>query len=232
MLSGPWGGSGGNQWDDGIHSGIREITLVYSSCIDSIRVTYDYNVKPLLAEKHGGMGGTQSAQSHCDGGTMIYNGGVTGRKTGGVTALPVVENFIGFCLYTSFAHTTHSISQNFVVPLGGLDSIVWGFRWRWFGGGDVWWSRGSMLEVEFRRISLTGFRSYASRSQTGASQSRQSTDCHKFDSWKNLTSHLPRACLMLALAGFPSSLKVESCPSEIILDDLLALDSIERFDLE
>ncbi|GKB29374.1 hypothetical protein Tco_0868775, partial [Tanacetum coccineum] len=29
--------------------------------------------------------------------------------------------------------------------------------------------------VEFRRISLTGFRSCASRSQTGASQSRQST---------------------------------------------------------
>nr|GEX11544.1 hypothetical protein [Tanacetum cinerariifolium] len=26
--------------------------------------------------------------------------------------------------------------------------------------------------------------------------------CHKFDSWKNLTSHLPRACLMLALVGF------------------------------
>nr|GEW55666.1 retrovirus-related Pol polyprotein from transposon TNT 1-94 [Tanacetum cinerariifolium] len=26
-----------------------------------------------------------------------------------------------------------------------------------------------------------------------------------FDSWKNLTSHLPRACLMLALAGFLSS---------------------------
>nr|GFA32670.1 hypothetical protein [Tanacetum cinerariifolium] len=61
-------------------------------------------------------------------------------------------------------------------------------------------------QVEFRRISLTGFRSCASRSQTGASQSRQSTDCHKFDSWKNLISHLPRACLMLALAGFPSSL--------------------------
>nr|GFA94788.1 DNA-directed RNA polymerase IV subunit 1 isoform X1 [Tanacetum cinerariifolium] len=61
--------------------------------------------------------------------------------------------------------------------------------------------------VEFRRISLTGFRSCASRSQIEASQSRQSTDCHKFDSWKNLTSHLPRACLMLALAGFPSSLR-------------------------
>ncbi|GKC99587.1 hypothetical protein Tco_1169862, partial [Tanacetum coccineum] len=30
--------------------------------------------------------------------------------------------------------------------------------------------------VGFRRISLTGFRSCASRSQTGASQSRQSTE--------------------------------------------------------
>nr|GEY86350.1 hypothetical protein [Tanacetum cinerariifolium] len=89
------------------------------------------------------------------------------------------------------------------------------------------------VPVEFRRISLTWFRSYASRSQTGAPQSRQSMDCHKFDSWKNLTSHLPRACLMLALAGFPSTLKkVESCPSEIILNDLLALDSIVRFDFE
>nr|GEX74316.1 hypothetical protein [Tanacetum cinerariifolium] len=52
-----------------------------------------------------------------------------------------------------------------------------------------------------------GLRSYAIRSQTEASQSRQSMDCHKFDSWKNLTSHLPIACLMLALAGFPSSLE-------------------------
>ncbi|GJY29142.1 hypothetical protein Tco_0404909 [Tanacetum coccineum] len=33
-----------------------------------------------------------------------------------------------------------------------------------------------IFEVEFGRISLTGFRSCASRSQTGASQSRQSTD--------------------------------------------------------
>nr|GEW47549.1 reverse transcriptase [Tanacetum cinerariifolium] len=51
------------------------------------------------------------------------------------------------------------------------------------------------------------FRSCAGHSQTEASQSRQSTDRHKFNSWKNLTSHLPRACLMLALVGFPSSLR-------------------------
>nr|GFC55203.1 hypothetical protein [Tanacetum cinerariifolium] len=34
--------------------------------------------------------------------------------------------------------------------------------------------------VEFRRISLTGFRSCASRSQTRASQSRQSTEISIF----------------------------------------------------
>ncbi|GKA46552.1 branched-chain amino acid aminotransferase 2, chloroplastic-like protein [Tanacetum coccineum] len=35
---------------------------------------------------------------------------------------------------------------------------------------------GNYFKVEFRRISLIGFRSCASRSQTGASQSRQSTE--------------------------------------------------------
>ncbi|GJW88202.1 hypothetical protein Tco_0163542 [Tanacetum coccineum] len=38
------------------------------------------------------------------------------------------------------------------------------------------------LKVEFRRISLTWFRNCASRSQTGASQSRQSTNCKNDDS--------------------------------------------------
>ncbi|KAI3766486.1 hypothetical protein L2E82_16549 [Cichorium intybus] len=59
---GPWGGNRGTYWDDGIHNGIREITLVYGSCIDSICVTYDEFAKPFLAEKHGGMGGTKAAQ--------------------------------------------------------------------------------------------------------------------------------------------------------------------------
>nr|XP_043614491.1 jacalin-related lectin 19-like [Erigeron canadensis] len=62
MQLGPCGGNGGNHWDDGVHSGIKEITLVYSSCIDSIRVIYDNNGLPFAAGKHGGMGGTQSAQ--------------------------------------------------------------------------------------------------------------------------------------------------------------------------
>ncbi|KAI3521599.1 hypothetical protein L1887_11070 [Cichorium endivia] len=59
---GPCGGSGGTSWDDGVHSGIREINIVYGSCIDSICVTYDKFGKPFPAEKHGGIGGSKSAQ--------------------------------------------------------------------------------------------------------------------------------------------------------------------------
>ncbi|XP_076907321.1 jacalin-related lectin 19-like [Bidens hawaiensis] len=61
-LLGPWGGHGGVEWNDGVHTGVREITLVYGSCVDSIRVTYDNNGKPFLADKHGGFGGMKSAQ--------------------------------------------------------------------------------------------------------------------------------------------------------------------------
>ncbi|PIA42852.1 hypothetical protein AQUCO_02000358v1 [Aquilegia coerulea] len=57
---GPWGGTGGSNWDDGSYTGVRSITLVYDRCIDSIRVEYDKNGKPVLAEKHGGNGGTQT----------------------------------------------------------------------------------------------------------------------------------------------------------------------------
>ncbi|KAL5697665.1 hypothetical protein ACHQM5_028786 [Ranunculus cassubicifolius] len=57
---GPWGGHGGSNWDDGTYTGVRSITLVYDRCIDSIRVEYDKNGKTVLAEKHGGTGGTQT----------------------------------------------------------------------------------------------------------------------------------------------------------------------------
>ncbi|XP_041000810.1 jacalin-related lectin 19-like isoform X3 [Juglans microcarpa x Juglans regia] len=56
LSQGPWGGNGGASWDDGIYDGVREITLVYALCINSIRVVYDKNGKPVLAEKHGGRG--------------------------------------------------------------------------------------------------------------------------------------------------------------------------------
>ncbi|KAF5204060.1 Jacalin-related lectin [Thalictrum thalictroides] len=57
---GPSGGTGGSNWDDGSYTGIRSITLVYDRCIDSIRVEYDKKGKPVLAEKHGGTGGSQT----------------------------------------------------------------------------------------------------------------------------------------------------------------------------
>ncbi|KAJ8756003.1 hypothetical protein K2173_024548 [Erythroxylum novogranatense] len=58
MLVGPWGGSGGDSWDDGgTYDGIRSIYVAHGLCIDSICAVYDYNGKPVTANKHGGTGG-------------------------------------------------------------------------------------------------------------------------------------------------------------------------------
>lgn len=63
VVVGPWGGNGGTDWDDGSsYKGVREIKLVYDHCIDSIRVVYDKNGKPVAAEKHGGVGGSKTAE--------------------------------------------------------------------------------------------------------------------------------------------------------------------------
>ncbi|KAI8529634.1 hypothetical protein RHMOL_Rhmol12G0240000 [Rhododendron molle] len=59
IVVGPCGGKGGSYWDDGNYSGVREISLVYGLVIDSIRVVYDENGKPVLADKHGGTGGSR-----------------------------------------------------------------------------------------------------------------------------------------------------------------------------
>lgn len=62
IILGPWGGNGGNIWDDGLYHGVREITLVYGLYIDSIIVVYDKNGKPVASEKHGGLGGNRTAE--------------------------------------------------------------------------------------------------------------------------------------------------------------------------
>ncbi|XP_050379792.1 LOW QUALITY PROTEIN: jacalin-related lectin 19-like [Argentina anserina] len=62
IVLGPWGGNGGNAWDDGLYQGVREVTLIYGHCIDSIVVVYDKNGKPVTSEKHGGLGGNQTAE--------------------------------------------------------------------------------------------------------------------------------------------------------------------------
>ncbi|KAL7152423.1 hypothetical protein ABFS83_04G096200 [Erythranthe nasuta] len=62
IVVGPWGGNGGTNWDDGSYNGVREITVMYGRCIDSIRIVYDKNDKPVSGDKHGGAGGTKTAE--------------------------------------------------------------------------------------------------------------------------------------------------------------------------
>ncbi|KAK1699567.1 hypothetical protein QYE76_016264 [Lolium multiflorum] len=63
MKVGPWGGAGGNPWDDGGHTGIRSITLTYDSrCVDSISVEYDRNGLAVPGERHGGATGSLTTQ--------------------------------------------------------------------------------------------------------------------------------------------------------------------------
>ncbi|KAG8371630.1 hypothetical protein BUALT_Bualt13G0108300 [Buddleja alternifolia] len=57
---GPWGGPGGDNFDDGIYDGVREITLTSGDCIDSIQVVYEKNCKPVEAPKHGAGGGQKT----------------------------------------------------------------------------------------------------------------------------------------------------------------------------
>ncbi|XP_019198713.1 PREDICTED: jacalin-related lectin 19-like isoform X3 [Ipomoea nil] len=63
---GPWGVHGGGSSecrDDGSIDGIREISLVYGRCIDSIKVVYNKNGRPFIAEKkHGGNGGDKTGE--------------------------------------------------------------------------------------------------------------------------------------------------------------------------
>ncbi|KAH7859097.1 hypothetical protein Vadar_031531 [Vaccinium darrowii] len=53
---GPWGGNGGSPWDDGNYGGVRKISIIHGSCIDSISVVYDKDGKPVAAPKRGGVG--------------------------------------------------------------------------------------------------------------------------------------------------------------------------------
>ncbi|XP_028756258.1 jacalin-related lectin 19-like [Neltuma alba] len=60
VVVGPWGGNGRSSWDDGCFTGVREITLVYGDCIDSIQVVYDKHGKPFKADRHGGTRGNET----------------------------------------------------------------------------------------------------------------------------------------------------------------------------
>lgn len=51
---GPWGGSGGGIFDDGIYTGIRQIVLYRGAGITAIKVEYDRNGQAIWANTHGG----------------------------------------------------------------------------------------------------------------------------------------------------------------------------------
>lgn len=54
---GPWGGTGGNVFDDGIYDGIKEIKLSRNVGIASIKIRYDQNGEDIWGNKNGGAGG-------------------------------------------------------------------------------------------------------------------------------------------------------------------------------
>lgn len=55
--AGLWGGQGGNPWDDGVYSGVRQIIVGFGAAIDSIRIEYIRNGQSVWSARHGGAGG-------------------------------------------------------------------------------------------------------------------------------------------------------------------------------
>ncbi|XP_042480610.1 jacalin-related lectin 3-like [Macadamia integrifolia] len=53
----PWGGDGGQAWDDGAFSGVKQIYLIKGDAICSIQIEYDRNGQPIWSARHGGGGG-------------------------------------------------------------------------------------------------------------------------------------------------------------------------------
>ncbi|XAR61711.1 hypothetical protein NMG60_11016212 [Bertholletia excelsa] len=66
MSVGPWGGQDGYRWDDGVHSGIRQLVIAHGAVIDSIRIEYDDKGTSVWSEKHGGSGGPKTDQVKLD----------------------------------------------------------------------------------------------------------------------------------------------------------------------
>ncbi|KAH9319127.1 hypothetical protein KI387_020896 [Taxus chinensis] len=58
--AGPWGGRGGNPWDDGVYSGIRQIVVGFGSAIDNIKLEYVRNGQSVCSARHGGTGGSKT----------------------------------------------------------------------------------------------------------------------------------------------------------------------------
>lgn len=63
---GPWGGSGGSRWDDGIYSTVRQLVIVHGAGIDSIQIEYDQKGCSIWSGKHGGSGGLKTDKVKLD----------------------------------------------------------------------------------------------------------------------------------------------------------------------
>ncbi|XP_059666856.1 jacalin-related lectin 3-like [Cornus florida] len=57
---GPFGGHGGNPWDDGRKTGIRQLIIRSGIVIDSIQIEYDQNGASEWSQRHGGNGGGEN----------------------------------------------------------------------------------------------------------------------------------------------------------------------------
>lgn len=57
---GPWGGSGGTIFDDGVYTGIRQIKLTRNAGITSIKVLYDRDGQAVWGNRNGGSGGIKT----------------------------------------------------------------------------------------------------------------------------------------------------------------------------
>lgn len=55
---GPWGGLGGDPWDDGVNSAVRQIIITHGAAIDSMQIEYDLKGGSVWSEKHGTSNGS------------------------------------------------------------------------------------------------------------------------------------------------------------------------------
>lgn len=60
VTHGPWGGTGGILFDDGIHSGVREIHLTRYGGVTSIRVRYDWKGQAIWGINNGSSKGIRT----------------------------------------------------------------------------------------------------------------------------------------------------------------------------
>ncbi|KAL5203031.1 hypothetical protein ABZP36_013983 [Zizania latifolia] len=57
IVVGPWGGTGGYPWNDGVYSTIRQVMITHGAAIDSIRIEYDLKGTSVWSETHGSTDG-------------------------------------------------------------------------------------------------------------------------------------------------------------------------------